>query len=104
MVPKISKDKEETSGQDGGIDRYTLLPLTTKRKTTNLKTKNNQICQKIELYESLTTKQLKKKHSSRPAGGAEMSSRGGKDSRQSSGWRTGVGEVAAGRAGDPTFV
>ena len=58
MVPKISKDKEETSGQDGGIDRYTLLPLTTKRKTTNLKTKNNQNCQKIELYESPTIKEL----------------------------------------------
>ena len=69
MVPKISKDKEETSGQDGGIDRYTLLPLTTKRKTTNLKTKNNQNCQKAKLCGSLTTKELKKKHSFRLVGG-----------------------------------
>ena len=54
-----------TSSQDGGIGRYTLPPRTTKRrKTTNLKTKNNQNCQKIELYGSLTTKELKKKHSS----------------------------------------
>ena len=30
-----------TSGQDGGVDRYTVPPHTTKR-TTNLKTKNNQ--------------------------------------------------------------
>ena len=62
------------SSQDGGIGRYTLLPHTTKRITTNLKTKNNQNCQKIKLYESLTTKELKKKHSSRPGGGAEMGS------------------------------
>ena len=30
-----------TSGQDGAISRHTVLPHTTKR-TTNLKTKNNQ--------------------------------------------------------------
>ena len=55
-----------TSGQYGDISRYTLPPHTTKRRTTtNLKTKNNQNCQKIELYGSLTTKELKKKHSSR---------------------------------------
>ena len=29
-----------TSSQDGGVGRYTLLPHTTKRRTTNLKTKN----------------------------------------------------------------
>ena len=38
--------------------------------TTNLETKNNQNCQKIELYGSPTTKELKK-HSFRPVGGAE---------------------------------
>ena len=39
---------------------------TTKRRTTiNLETKNNKNCQKIELYGSPTTKELKKKHSSR---------------------------------------
>ena len=45
-----------SSGQDGGIGRSASLPHTTKRRTTmNLKTKNNQNCQKIKLRESLTT-------------------------------------------------
>ena len=52
-----------------------MPPCTTKRKTTtNLKTKNNQNWQKMELCGSLTTKELKKKHSSRPVGGVEMGS------------------------------
>ena len=42
--------------------------------TTNLKTKHNQNCQKIELYGSLTTKELKKKHSPGMVGGVEMGS------------------------------
>ena len=47
-----------------------MPPHTTKRRTTtHLKTKNNQNCQKIQLYGSLTTKKLKKKYSSRLAGG-----------------------------------
>ena len=58
-------------GQDGGVGRYTLPPDTTKRRTTtNFKTKNNQSCQKIELHGSPTTKELKKKCSSRLVGGA----------------------------------
>ena len=71
----------ETSGQDGGIGRYTVPPYTTKRGTTNLKTKNNQNCQKIKLYGILTTKELKKKHSSRLVGVTEM----GRDGQP--GWR-----------------
>ena len=63
------------SGQDGSVGRHTVPPHTTKRRTTNLKTKNNQNCQNIELYGSQTTKELKKKHSFRPLGGAEMGSR-----------------------------
>ena len=64
-----------TCGQDGGIVRNASLPCTTKRRTTtNLKTKTSQNCQKMELYGSLTNKELKK-HSSRPVGGAEMGSR-----------------------------
>ena len=52
-----------------------MLPDTTKKRlTTKLKTKNNQNCQKIKLYGSLTTKKLKKKHSSRPVGGLEIGS------------------------------
>ena len=74
------------SGQNGGTGRYASLPCTTKRRTTtNLKTKNNQNCQKIKFYGSLTTKELKKKHMSIPVGGAEM---GRKDLWQGGNWRT----------------
>ena len=64
------------SCQDGGVGRYSLPPHTTKRRTTTLKTKNNQNCQNIGLYGSPTTKEIKKTHSSRLVGGAEMGSRG----------------------------
>ena len=63
------------SGQDGDVGRHTMLPRTTKRRTTNLETKINQNCQKIKLYGSPTTKEIKKKHSSRPVGETEMGSR-----------------------------
>ena len=89
-----------TSSQEGGIGRYTLPPHTTKRTTTNLKTKTNQNCQKIELYGSPTTGELKKKHSSRPGGGVEMVSWGREDSRQGSSWRTRAREAAPGRPGE----
>ena len=56
------------------------------RRTTNLKIKNNQNCQKIELYGSLTTKELKKKHLSRQVGGAEMGNPAGEDSQQGGSW------------------
>ena len=63
--------------QDGGIGRHTVPPHTTKRRTTtNLKTTNNQNLQKIELYGSPTTKELKKKHSSRPVGDGTPGQRG----------------------------
>ena len=42
--------------------------------TTNLRTKDKQNLQKIELYGSLTTKELKRKHSSRLVGGTEVGS------------------------------
>ena len=68
--------EQRTQGLPAKIGKYTVPPRTIKRrKTTNLKTKNNQNWQKIELYGSLTTKELKKKHSSRPVGGEEMGSR-----------------------------
>ena len=51
-----------------------MLPCTTKRTTTNLRTKNDQNCQKIKLCGSLTTKELKKKLSSRQVGEAETGS------------------------------
>ena len=81
-----------------------MPPHTTKRTTTNFKTKNNYNFQKIELYGSMTTKELKKKHSSRLVGGAEMGSWGREDKRQGTGWRTCVGKVVAGGAGSPTFA
>ena len=62
-------------GQDGDIGRHALPPHTTiSRITTNLKTKTNQNCQKIELYGSPTAKDLKKKCSSRKVGRAETGS------------------------------
>ena len=72
LISKINKEliklKSKTSSQDGDIGRHTVLPGTTKRRTIkNLKTKNNQNCQKIELYGSPTTKELKT-HSSRLVG------------------------------------
>ena len=55
-----------------------MPPHTTKRTTTNLKKKKKtcQNCQKTKLYGSPTTKELKKKHSSRLVRGAEMGSSG----------------------------
>ena len=95
----------QTSRQGGGRDRNTSPPHTTKRRTTtNLKTKNNQNCQKIKLYGRLTTKEFKKKHSSRPVGEVEVRSPGGEDSRQGSCWRTRTGKVVAGGADGPTFA
>ena len=74
---------------------------TTKRRTkTNLKTKNNKNCQKIKLYGSPTTKELKKKHSPRLVGEVET---GEEDSEQGSCWRTSTSEAVAGGAGGPTF-
>ena len=41
------RNKDFSSGQDGGVGRHTVPPCTTKRRTTtNLKIKNNQNCQK----------------------------------------------------------
>ena len=71
-----------------------MHPHTTRRRTTtNLKTNNNQNCQKIKLYRSPTTKELKKKHSSRPVGGVETGGSGGEDSWQVCGWQTGQSHI-----------
>ena len=78
-----------TTGPGGGAGRYTVPPCTTKRRTTtHLKTKNNQNCQKIKLYESPTTKELKKKHFSRLVGEVQTGSWGGEDAWQGSRWQT----------------
>jgi hypothetical protein len=67
------------SGPDGGIGRYTMLPVTTTTtKTTNNNTftrKHNTNCQKIKLHRCYTTKELRKKHSLGLLGVLEMSSR-----------------------------
>ena len=77
-----------TSSRDGGIGRYTLPPHTTKRRTTtNLKTKNNQNCQKNKLYGSPITKELKKKYSFRLVVGVETGSRGWEDVWQGNDWQ-----------------
>ena len=70
-----------------------MPPCTTKRRTTHLKIKN-QNCQKIELYGSLTTKELKKKHSPRQVGGAETGIRAERTLRK----------AAAGDLGGPVFA
>ena len=55
-----------------------------KKNTTNLKTINNQKCQKIKLHGTLTTKELEK-HLPDWQEGPEMGSRvGGKDAQQGS--------------------
>ena len=78
-----------------------MPPCTTKsRTTTNLKTKNNQNCQKIELYGSLTTKELKKKHSFRPVGGVEMGSWAERTPAKVA--AGGLGWVATGKVCGPT--
>ena len=66
-----------------------MTPHTTKRRTiTNLKTKNNQNFQKIKLYGSPTTKELKKKHSFRLVGGVEKDIHLIEDTQQGGGWQT----------------
>ena len=55
------KGQRGTSSQDGGVGWNPSLPHTTKRRiTANLKSTNNQKCQKIKQYGTLTTKELKK--------------------------------------------
>ena len=61
------------------VGRYTFPPCTTKRRITNLKTKSNQNCQKIKLYGSPTTTDLKKEQSFKLVGVAKSGSQGGKN-------------------------
>ena len=68
------KRQPKTSGEDGGVGRHCASSHNQKKGNNNLKTKNNQNRQKIELYGSPTTKEIKKKHSSRLVRGAEMGS------------------------------
>ena len=95
-IINYNKVKVQTSGQDGGIGRYSVSSHNQKEDKKKFKNKNNQNCQKIELCGSLTTKGLKKKISSTLVGGVEMGSWGGEDTwqgdglgRQGDGWWTG---------------
>ena len=88
--------------EDGGAGGHTVPPHTTERTTTNLKTKNNQNGQKIKLYGSLATKELKKKHSSRLAGRAEMGS--WVERTRGKAAAGGPGREATDRVGGPTFT
>ena len=75
------------------------------QKKDNNKFKNkkiNQNCQKIELYGSLTTKELEKKHSSRLVEGAETGSWVERTHSKVAAGR--LGKAVAGGPGDPTFV
>ena len=77
-----------------------MPPHITKRTITNLKTKTNQNCQKIKLYRSPTTKEIKKTHSSRPVRRVERNK--GKAAAGGPGqvrWR-----MAASRPSGPTFA
>ena len=64
-----------------------------KRDNSQFKTKNNQNCQKIEMYVSLIAKGLKENHTFRLVGGAEMGSWGGQDAFQGRGWHTGWSHI-----------
>ena len=80
-----------------------MPPHTTKRRTTtNLKTKNNQNIQKIELYGNPTTKELKKKYSSRLVG--EMETAGWVEKTRDKPVADRPDEAVAGRLGGPTFA
>ena len=61
-----------------------LASLHNQKEDNKFKTKTKQNCQKIELHGSLTTKELKKKHSFRLVEGVEN---GEDDVQQGGGWR-----------------
>ena len=81
-----------------------MLPHTTiTRITTNFKTKNNQNLQKIELYGSSTTNNLKKKYLFRWVGGVEPRNWGVRAEKIHCGGGKAVVEVPGGM-GCPTFM
>ena len=65
-----------------------------KKDNNKFKNKNTRNCQKMELYGSLTTKELKKKHSFILVGGTELAA----------GAERTHGKTLAGEPGSPTFV
>ena len=75
----LEKQSRVPAKVEAQVDMLCFLAQPKRRKTTNLKTKNNQNSEIIKLYGSLKTKELKKRHSFRLVGGAEMGSWGGED-------------------------
>ena len=70
---KILNFKIDLLGQDGGIGKHGLLfNTTTSKLQLKYRTTITQNYQKIELYGSLITKELKKSYSPRWVGGAKM--------------------------------
>ena len=94
------------------MGRHTVPPHITKRTTTNLKTKSNQNCQKIELYGIPTTKELKKKTPIQTGRMDRDEQLGREGSSKGGGYWTRAGKAAAGgpgeetdcRLGSPTFT
>ena len=81
--------------------------ITKRRTTTNLKTINNQNCQKIELYGSPTTKefiQTGRRGRDWQLGQKEFTARPPLKDQGTcgNGWQ--MDEMAGGRLGSPTFV
>ena len=68
----MRKNNKETSGKGRGVCKHGSPTCTTTAKLQlNYRTNITQKCQEIELYGSMTTKELKKPHSSRQVGDAE---------------------------------
>ena len=68
-----NETQSSTSAQYGDIRKWALPPHTIQQKLQlDYKTSITQIHQKIELYGSLTTKDLQKPYPSRQVGGVEM--------------------------------
>ena len=74
LVESIVKEDYETSSEDGGVSRH-ASPCTTTERTTTKPQNNTQNCQKIKLYGSLATKDLKKSHSFGQLGEADSQRR-----------------------------
>ena len=83
-MPKV-KDKEKIwlpAKMEAWVDTLRLLA---QPKEGQQQFKNKK---QPEPHGSPTTKEIKKKHSSRPVGGVETGSRGGEDLSQGGGWWT----------------
>ena len=92
-----------TSSQDGGLGRYTVPPCKTKRRTTNLKTKNNQNCSENRTVWKSDNQGVKEETFTQTGRRDRDGQLGGEDTWQGGGhiW---VGEAVASRPGSATFL